>query len=131
MSRTEIEIVLVEDNVDDASLAMLALSKRNLTNKILHLKNGDEAIRFFFEGTEFAGNRFSHHPKVVMLDLKMPKVDGIEVLRRLKGDPKLKTIPVVILTSSAEDPDIKRCYDLGANSYIVKPIEFDNFSSVV
>src|SRR5688572_6564849 len=131
MDRTEIEVILVEDNVDDASLAMLALAKRNLSNKILHLKNGDEALKFLFEGAEFSGVRFSHHPKVILLDLKMPKVDGMEVLKRIKGHAKLKTIPVVILTSSAEDPDIKKCYDLGANSYIVKPIEFENFSSVV
>jgi two-component system, response regulator len=131
MKGTEIEIILVEDNVDDAGLALMALSKHNLSNKILHLKNGDEAIKFIFEDAEFEGLRFSGHPKVILLDLKMPKVDGMEVLKRVKGDPATKSIPVVILTSSAEDPDIKKCYDLGANSYIVKPIEFENFSVVV
>ena len=131
MKGTEIEIILVDDNPDDAGLALMALAKHNLTNKILHLKNGDEALKFVFEGAEFEGMTYNGHPKVILLDLKMPKIDGIEVLRRLKGDAATKSIPVVILTSSAEDPDIKTCYDLGANSYIVKPIEFENFSVVV
>src|SRR5688572_6243550 len=110
MTKAEIEIILVEDNTDDASLALMALGKHNLTNKILHLKNGDEAIRFIFEGAEFSGTTFTRHPKVILLDLKMPKIDGMEVLRRVKEDAETRSIPVVILTSSAEDPDIKKCY---------------------
>jgi two-component system, response regulator len=131
MKGTEIEIILVEDNEDDANLALHALAKHNLSNKILHLKNGDEALKFMFEGAEYSGMKFTTHPKVILLDLKMPRVDGMEVLRRVKSDADTKSIPVVILTSSAEDPDIRNCYDLGANSYIVKPIEFENFSTVV
>jgi two-component system response regulator len=131
MNPSEIEIILVEDNQDDATLTIRALRSQNLFNNIIHLKNGQEALDFVFNGAEFNGNKFNHNPKVVLLDLKMPKVNGIEVLEQLKGNPKTKTIPVVILTSSAEDPDIKKCYDLGANSYIVKPVGFDNFSKTV
>lgn len=128
----EIEIILVEDNPDDARLAIMALKTNRLNNKIIHLKDGQEAIDFLFHGKEFNGIVFnSHHPKVILLDLKMPKVDGKEVLREVKSHDKTKHIPVVVLTSSAEDPDIKTCYELGANSYIVKPVEFPNFSKTV
>lgn len=126
-----IEIILVEDNADDAALTKRAFKTNNLSNNLVHLKNGEEAIKFIFEGAEFDGKTFTDHPKVILLDLKMPKVNGMEVLEKIKNDEKTKTIPVVILTSSAEDPDIKRCYDLGANSYIVKPVEFDKFSKAV
>jgi two-component system, response regulator len=129
--KNEIEIILIEDNEDDAALALIALNQYNLSNKILHLKNGDEAFKFIYDGIEFDGRTFTNHPKAIFLDLKMPKVNGIEVLKRIKTDPSTKSIPVVILTSSAEDPDVKRCYDLGANSYIVKPIVFENFSKTV
>ncbi|MFL5753827.1 MAG: response regulator, partial [Bacteroidia bacterium] len=113
----EIEIILVEDNPDDAALTIRAFKSRHLFNSMVHLKNGQEALDYFFEGAEFEGKKFGDHPKVVLLDLKMPMVNGMEVLEKLKIDPSTKTIPVVILTSSAEDPDIKRCYELGANSY--------------
>ncbi len=129
--KKEIEIILIEDNMDDAALALIALGQYNLTNKILHLKNGDEALRFFYGNEAFSGVTFTMQPKAVFLDLKMPKVDGMEVLERLKTEESTKAIPVVILTSSAEDPDIKRCYELGANSYIVKPIVFENFSKTI
>ncbi len=112
-------------------MTIRALRSKNLFNNILHLKNGQEALDYVFNGVEFEGKKFNDNPKVVLLDLKMPKVNGIEVLEQLKTDPKTKTIPVVVLTSSAEDPDIKQCYDLGANSYIVKPVGFDNFSKTV
>ncbi len=131
MNPTEIEIILVEDNQDDAALTIRALRSKNLFNNILHLKNGQEALDYVYNGTEFDGKKFNDNPKVVLLDLKMPKVNGIEVLEQLKGNEKTKTIPVVVLTSSAEDPDIKKCYELGANSYIVKPVGFDNFSKTV
>jgi two-component system, response regulator len=131
MTTLEIEIILVEDNPDDAALTVRALRSRHLTNNLVHLKDGEEAIKYIFEGATFGGMKFSEHPKVILLDLKMPKVNGMEVLERIKSDPSTKAIPVVILTSSAEDPDIKRCYELGANSYIVKPVEFDNFSKTV
>lgn len=126
-----IEIILVEDNTDDATLTKRAFKSNNLTNNLVHLKNGEEAIQFIFEGAEFDGKKFTDHPKVILLDLKMPKVNGMEVLERIKNDERTKSIPVVILTSSAEDPDIKKCYELGANSYIVKPVEFEKFSKAV
>jgi|ERR1051326_6091991 two-component system response regulator len=128
--RTEIEILLVEDNPDDAALTIRALKKQNLTNKLVHLKDGAEAIEFIF-GNGLADNIPKNGPRVILLDLKMPKMGGIEVLEKIKADNRTKEIPVVILTSSAEDPDIKKCYKLGANSYIVKPVEFDNFAKTV
>lgn len=131
MNPAEIEIILVEDNQDDAALTIRALRANNLFNTIIHLKNGQEALDYVFNGAEFNGKKFEKNAKVVLLDLKMPKVNGIEVLEQLKSDPETKIIPVVILTSSAEDPDIKKCYELGANSYIVKPVGFDNFSKTV
>jgi two-component system response regulator len=127
----ELEIILVEDNMDDAALVIRALKKNNLANKLVHLKDGAEAINFIFGKEYLAITEANRPPRVILLDLKMPKVNGMEVLEKVKGDARTKTIPVVVLTSSAEDPDIKRCYDLGANSYIVKPVEFDNFTKAV
>ncbi|MCW3104124.1 MAG: response regulator [Bacteroidetes bacterium] len=129
---SQIEIILIEDNIDDATLVIRALKKNNLANKLVHLKDGAEGLEFFFgkddKGTVELENLA---PRVVLLDLKMPKLNGMEVLAKVKSDPRTKAIPVVVLTSSAEDPDIKKCYELGANSYIVKPVEFDNFSKAV
>jgi two-component system response regulator len=131
MNTNEVEILLVEDSPDDAALAIRALRNQNLSNKLVHLKNGAEAFDFFFGEGDFVGRNLEQVPKLVLLDLKMPKVNGLEVLERIKADPRTKCIPVVILTSSAEDPDIKKCYELGAHSYIVKPVDFDNFSKAV
>lgn len=131
MLNFELEIILVEDNPDDAALAIRALKKQNLANKLIHLTDGAEALDFMYGAGEYAGRNIDNMPKVILLDLKMPKVNGIEVLEKLKSDPVLKDIPIVVLTSSAEDPDIKKCYDLGANSYIVKPVDFDNFAKTV
>jgi two-component system response regulator len=131
VNKSDIEILLVEDNPDDAALAIRALKKQNLANKLIHLKNGVEAIEFIFGKNEESVLSPENQPRVILLDLKMPKIDGMEVLAKVKSDPRTKSIPVVILTSSAEDPDIKKCYELGANSYIVKPVEFDNFSKTV
>jgi two-component system, response regulator len=131
MRMLETEIILVEDNPDDAELTIRAFRKNNISNNLIHLKDGEEAIGFIFEGTEYAGKKISDHPKLILLDLKMPKINGLQVLEKVKGTEHTKSIPVVVLTSSAEDPDIKKCYALGANSYIVKPVEFDNFSKVV
>jgi two-component system response regulator len=131
MNNREISIILVEDNMDDAALAIRALKKSNLANNLIHLQDGEEALDFIFAEGKYEGRTIDNAVKVILLDLKMPKVNGIEVLKRIKSDPKTKTIPVVVLTSSAEDPDIKKCYELGANSYIVKPVEFDNFSKTV
>ncbi|HLT82309.1 MAG TPA: response regulator [Cyclobacteriaceae bacterium] len=131
MQNNEIEILIVEDNLYDAELTIRALRKQNLANKLIHLRDGAEALDFLFANGKYADRNPEFIPRVVFLDLKMPKVDGIEVLRKIKSDARTRSIPVVILTSSAEDPDVKRCYDLGANSYIVKPVEFENFVRIV
>lgn len=127
----EIEILLVEDNMSDAELTIRALKKNNLANRLIHLKNGAEALDFIFATGEYAGRNPHLAPKVILLDLKMPKVNGMEVLAKIRADERTKTIPVVVLTSSNEDPDIEKCYALGVNSYIVKPVEFENFFKVV
>jgi two-component system, response regulator len=131
MENSEVEILLVEDNVSDAELTIRAMKKNNLANKIIHLKDGAEALDYIFGEGFYAGRNIDDKPKVILLDLKMPKVDGIEVLRAIKSDERTKAIPVVVLTSSNEDPDVKTCYELGANSYIVKPVGFENFTRVV
>ena len=126
-----VEIILVEDNMDDAALAIRTLKKQNLANKLVHLKDGAEALDFIFGNGQYQGRNVNTPPKVILLDLKMPKVNGIEVLQKLKSDESTKQIPVVVLTSSAEDPDIKTCYQLGVNSYIVKPLGFDAFTNKI
>jgi len=131
MENDEIEIILVEDNPNDAELTIRALKKSHFANKILHLKDGAEAIDFIFAEGAYAGRDTNHKPRAILLDLKMPKVDGIEVLRRLKADESTRAIPVVVLTSSNEDPDVATCYELGVNSYIVKPVGFENFIQAV
>jgi len=131
MENKGVEILLVEDNLNDAELAGRVLRKNNITNELIHLKDGAEAIDFIFGTGSYKGRDINNRPKVILLDLKMPKVDGIEVLRKIKENDLTKKIPVVILTSSKEDPDIRTCYELGANSYIVKPVEFDNFQKAV
>ncbi|MES2133504.1 MAG: response regulator [Bacteroidota bacterium] len=127
----EIEILLVEDNPNDAEMTIRALRKNHLANRIIHLKNGAEALDFIYGKGEYEGRDVRAMPKVVLLDLKMPKVDGIEVLRTMKSNELTKTIPVVVLTSSKEDPDVKTCYELGVNSYIVKPVGFENFLKAI
>lgn len=131
MNENGVEILLVEDNISDAELTIRALKKKNLANSLIHLKNGAEALDFIFGTGTYAGRDVNKTPKVILLDLKMPKVDGLEVLARIKADERTKKIPVVVLTSSREDPDIDACYRLGVNSYIVKPVEFDNFFKAV
>lgn len=126
-----VEILLVEDNASDAELTIRALKKQNLANNLIHLKNGAEALDFIFARGVYADRDMFDTPKVILLDLKMPKVDGLEVLAKIRGDERTKKIPVVVLTSSKEDPDIDACYALGVNSYIVKPVEFDNFLKAV
>jgi two-component system response regulator len=116
-----VDILLVEDNPDDAGLAIHALRKNNLASNLLHLHDGEEALGYLFS------QDLTSIPKVILLDLKMPKVDGIEVLKRIKADARLKVIPVVVLTSSKEDRDIVESYKLGVNAYIVKPVDFDKF----
>jgi CheY-like chemotaxis protein len=131
MSNEAVEILFVEDSIDDATLTMRALKKSGLTNNIFHVKDGAEALDFLYNKGVYASRKVQDRIKLILLDLKMPKVSGIEVLEKLKSDPAFKTIPIVILTSSKEDPDIKRCYELGANSYIVKPVESDNFFQTI
>ena len=125
------EIILVEDNPSDADLIKRALNKNNVANKILHLKDGQEVIDYLFGEGQWKGRTTTNTPKVILLDLKMPKVSGIEVLKKIKSNDETRSIPVVILTSSKEDPDIKECYKLGVNSYVVKPVGFEEFSSTV
>ena len=131
MENTEIEILLIEDNPGDAEMTIRALRKHNIANKVTHLKDGAEGLDFIFGTGEYAGRNIDNKPKVILLDLKMPKVDGIEVLRKVKADERTKTIPVVVLTSSQEDPDVRSCYELGVNSYIVKPVGFENFAKAI
>jgi two-component system response regulator len=127
----EVEILIVEDNMSDAELTMRALKKHHLANKLGHLKDGAEALDYLFAQGKYEGRNIEDIPKVILLDLKMPKVNGIEVLRKIKADERTKRIPVVVLTSSKEDPDIAECYQLGVNSYVVKPVEFDAFIKAV
>ena len=127
----EIEILLVEDNASDAEMTILALKKNNLANNLLHVKDGAAALDFIFATGEYADRNMDNKLKVILLDLKMPKINGIEVLEKIRADERTKTIPVVVLTSSKEDPDIKKCYKLGVNSYVVKPVEFDDFQRAI
>ncbi len=122
-----VEILIVEDNQRDAELTLRALKKNNLANHILVADDGAEALDFFFCRGKFKMRNILNPPKVVLLDLKLPKVSGLEVLRAVKADKRTSHIPVVIVTSSKQDPDIREAYDLGANSYVVKPVDFDQF----
>jgi len=128
---SDIQLLLVEDNSSDAEMTINALKKNGLANKLLHLKDGAAALDYIFGEGKYEGRRVEDTPRVILLDLKMPKVNGIEVLEKIRLDERTKRIPVVILTSSKEDPDIQKCYNLGANSYVVKPVEFDKFQKAV
>jgi two-component system response regulator len=126
-----VEILLVEDNPQDLQLALRALKKSCLSNRIQVARDGAEALEFIFCEGPHIHRKIEDSPKVILLDLKLPKVDGLEVLQRIKGDPRTKAIPVVVLTSSKEQSDVVRSYDLGVNSYIVKPVDFDSFAKAV
>jgi len=122
-----VDVLLVEDNAADAELIVRALRKRNLCNRVFVVEDGAEALDFVFCKGKYAQRDGRDHPKVMLLDLKLPKLDGLEVLRALKADDRTRGVPVVMLTSSREDPDIQAAYALGANSYVVKPVDFDAF----
>lgn len=122
-----VDILLVDDSLEDAELAIVALKKSNLSNNLLHLEDGEAVLNYFYEKPA----EYPNLPKIILLDLKMPKVDGLEVLRRLKGDEKLKSIPVVVMTSSKEERDIVETYRLGVNAYIVKPVDVEKFIKAV
>lgn len=125
------EVLLVEDSPRDAEMTLRTLRKRNLANSIVHVKDGQEALDWLFARGTYASRDASDTPKVVLLDLKLPKVDGLEVLRAIRADERTKLLPVVVMTSSQEDSDVVESYKLGVNSYIVKPVDFENFSAAV
>lgn len=132
MNLNTVDLLFVEDSIDDAELAIRELKKHNLANNLYHVKDGEEALDFIFGTGKYAGTRSIHNlPKLILLDIQMPKVNGIEVLQQLKANELTKCTPVVILTSSKEDPDIEKCYALGANSYIVKPVNFEAFATTI
>ncbi|HEV8282889.1 MAG TPA: response regulator [Chitinophagaceae bacterium] len=131
MTSGKIDIILVEDNRADADLTIRALKKNRIANSLIHLKDGEEALDYIFCRGAYEKRSISDIPKLILLDIKMPKVDGIEVLRKIKSDSRTRIIPVVLLTSSKEEKDIVESYHLGVNSYIVKPVDFDSFVKAV
>lgn len=131
MQSQTVEIILVEDNEHDADLTIRALRKENLGNHLIHLEDGEQALDFLFARGAYAGRQGQTLPKVILLDIKMPKVDGIEVLRQVRAREETKRIPVVIMTSSAQEKDMVAGYELGVNSYVVKPVQFEDFQKAV
>ena len=127
----DIEILLVEDNPDEAQLTIRSLKKGNLANRLLHISDGAEALDFIFAREKYAGRKIGNDLKLILLDLKLPKVDGLDILKAIKTGERTKFIPVIVLTSSKEEKDIIASYKLGVNSYIVKPVDFDSFSKAV
>ena len=131
VSVNDVEILMVEDNPQDIELALRALKKHNLANKVHVVEDGAEALDFIFCTGAYEGRDMNSKPRIILLDLKLPKVDGLEVLRRVKSDERTKMIPVVVLTSSKEDRDLVESYKLGVNSYITKPVDFESFVKTV
>ena len=129
--QNNLDILLVEDRDEDAELATIGLKSYNLVNKIERMKDGEEALEYIFAEGRYAHRNINDMPKLILLDLKMPKIDGIEVLRRIRGDERVKFIPVIILTTSKEDQDIVNAYNLHVNAYLLKPVAFDNFSEAM
>ncbi len=130
MNVNAVDVLLVEDNVDDAELIIWELKRHHMTNHLVHVRDGEEALEFLFATGEYA-NAGHSMPKIILLDIQMPKVNGIEVLKNIKSNERTRAIPVIILTSSNQHPDIRTCYELGANSYIVKPLNFERFSESI
>jgi CheY-like chemotaxis protein len=126
-----VEVLIVEDNPQDLELTLRALRRSHIANNIVSVGDGDEALDFLFARGRYSDRNGDEVPRVVFLDLKLPKVDGFEVLREMRNDPRTRTIPVVVITSSAEERDRIATYDIGANSYVVKPIEFDSFTKTM
>ncbi len=124
---SDIDILLVEDNPRDAELIIRALKKMHLADHLIHVEDGVEALDFLFTRGQYAGRNMDDLPKVILLDIKLPRIDGLEVLSTIKTNERMRAIPVVIVTSSAENPDISKAYKLGANSYVIKPVHFDSF----
>jgi two-component system, response regulator len=131
MNTDEVDILLVDDSQEDVDLTLHALRAENLANRVLVARDGEEALEFLFCTGPHAQRSFDHPPKLVLLDLKLPKVDGMQVLKQIKGDTRTRTIPVVLMTSSREERDMVSGYDLGANSYLQKPMDFDEFRKMV
>jgi two-component system response regulator len=131
MSETAVEILIVEDNPNDLEMTLRALKRSNIANNVETVSDGEEALDFLFARGRYTGRSIGDAPSVVFLDLKLPKVDGIEILRIMRSDPRTRTIPVVIITSSAEERDRVASYDIGANSFVVKPIESDAFTKTM
>ena len=131
MNASEVDILLVDDSPEDVALTLHALRAENLASRFFVARDGEEALEFLFCTGAHAGRSFDHPPKLVLLDLKLPKIDGMQVLKQLKGDPRTKTIPVVLLTSSKEERDRVIGYNLGVNSYLQKPVDFDDFRKMV
>ena len=131
MTTHSVDILLVEDNINDAELAIRELKKHNMANNLVHVTDGEEALAFIFATGKYSDRNIDNPPKLVLLDIQMPKINGIEVLEKIKSDSRTKIIPVVMLTSSKENPDVKKCYSLGANSYIVKPVNFEGFAEAI
>jgi two-component system response regulator len=131
MNLDEVDILLADDSQDDVDLTLHALRTENLANRVFVARDGEEALDFLFCSGPHSGRSFDRPPKLVLLDLKMPKIDGMQVLKQIKGDARTRTIPVVLMTSSREERDMVNGYDLGANSYLQKPVDFDEFRKMV
>ena len=131
IEHSDIDIVLVEDNSNDAEITIRSLKKHHLANKLIWLKDGVEALDFVLAKGEYASRNIKDLPKVIFLDLKLPKIDGLEVLEKIRNNEDTKQIPIVVLTSSKEEQDVVKSYNYGVNSYIVKPVEFENFAKAI
>ena len=131
MSKNDVEILLVEDNPNDVELTLHAFKKNNIVNRVEIVRDGAEALDYLFATGMYADRDINSHPRVILLDLKLPKIDGKEVLRRIKAAPRTQTIPVVVVTSSREESDVVESYHLGVNSYIRKPVDFEQFTEAV